>query len=90
MGIICTNNTFCNNGDKEKEEDLNFCYIKKIYVYIYIKCNFQSINYDPKNAKFYEKIPEYEYKIQGNIIRKQSLTPNLTEYSNGNVHIINM
>ena len=35
MGITCTNNTFCNNGDKEKEEDLNFCYIKKIYVYIY-------------------------------------------------------
>lgn len=89
MGITCTNNTICNNEGEENEEDLNFCYINKIYVYI-ILIKFQKINYEPKNAKFYEKIPEYDNIIQGNIIRKQSLTPNMTEYSNGNVHIINM
>ncbi len=36
MGIFCTNNTICNNEGKEKEEELNFYYINKIYVYIYI------------------------------------------------------
>jgi hypothetical protein len=34
MGITCTNNTICNNEGEENEEDLNFCYINKIYVYI--------------------------------------------------------
>ena len=34
MGIFCTNNTICNNEGKEKEEELNFYYINKIYVYI--------------------------------------------------------
>ncbi len=59
-------------------------------MYKIINLKFQDIEYNPKNAKYYEKIPEYNKLIEANIKRKETLSTEIPEYSNGTVKIINV
>lgn len=59
-------------------------------MYKIINLKLQDIEYNPKNAKYYEKIPEYNELIEGNIKKKETISTEIPEYSNGTVKIINM
>ena len=59
-------------------------------MYKIINLKLQDIDYNPKNAKYYEKNPEYNELIEGNIKKKETISTEIPEYSNGTVKIINM